>query len=161
MISYPWGVGGGESSPSSSGLRPPLSAGISVALTCRGRRVHRRALRRNIFSAWLGVGSRRRRRAGPWPLAGAAINGYLAAAIECYRSGEEARWPRCISLLCRTSRCNYLFCEEESIWNAGERCISIPPANLLSSRLLFFFHLKAPRIHLSMLSRHLKISKPI
>lgn len=130
-------MGGGESSPSSSGLRPPLSAGISVALTCRGRRVHRRALRRSIFCL---VGSRITPPLLSWTVAisRAAINGYLAAAIECYRSGEEARWPRCISLLCRTSRCNYLFCEEESIWNAGERCISIPPANLLSSRLLFF-----------------------
>lgn len=112
---------------------------ISVALTGRGR-AHRRARRRSIFClvgsrvtpllSWMAAISR------------AAINGYLAQAIECYGSGEEARWPRCISLLCRTSRCNYLLSEEESIWNDEQRCISIPrtePSFIPAS----FFHLKA------------------
>lgn len=85
------------------------------------------------------------------------INGYLAEGTECCRSREEVLWLQCISLLCCTSSCNYLFCEEESNSNAESCNISILSTNLISSLLL----LRTSHVHLSMLSRHLKISKPI
>lgn len=47
-----------------------------------------------------------------------------------------------------------------SIWNGEQCCISIlrtEPPSISASFLRF----KAPRIHLSMLSRHLEISNPI
>lgn len=67
-------------------VRPWLSAGISVAPTCRGQTL-RRALRRNIFcliGSWVTLQP-------SWTpaISLSAINGYLAAAIECYGSREE------------------------------------------------------------------------
>lgn len=52
-----------------------------------------------FFHASLTVGSHDGR-AGLRPLAWAMINGYLAEAIEHYRTREEVLWLQCTSLLC-------------------------------------------------------------
>ena len=98
------------------------------------------------FSASLRVRSHHRPGWTP-AISPAAINGYLAEAIEHYRTREEVLWLRCMSLLCSSMSLpdilyNYLLrCRGRNVSQTMSNAKSAFSTQNLISFLHFFFFL--------------------